>query len=858
VSYIDHLNPKNSLLLTRMKYYGAVTSTMPMDNAAAPEGFTREHYNVIEAWVKSLALPDVEPVGDGSVALVDAIYSEAGVSATLVCGNPDETLDVTLNNPAKTVLSGIADYSGVQVRASGVTSMVNTAVAVAASDGTFTLRGEGLDIWDKSVFFNALSSPVVNGQLDMTLDVLGVTGDIHEFAKVGLLVSSTDDLSGQLMFVHWSGKHGLAEDSGAGVLNQYRQILPNPVDTTVLTPTPARLRIAYENSTLKVGACLGCESPAIGLPKSVNFVPKRVYIVASSHAEAAIQTHLSLRNAYAQAGHYERLAGQTVTCVDGEAKVSFDNQNTNGLSTLQLGVYRADEAVATARVVKEYTAAASCELQDELLAPKLRRLSEAQIKNSIVAIFGDIFAEDIWPRMDDGAKLIGMNAMADKLNVNNLNFERLYDTVAAVSTTVLAKHSTSMNCALASSDACVADFVRAYGQRIWRRPLSTLEVTAFTDAYASFGDNRSKLDFSIQALLLSANFIFRSEIGTLVDGVKALTNYEMVSVLSYSVLNTTPDDTLLTLAAKATPLTHQELSTQLDRLFSDVRANQAMMEVYKDYLKLDLVMTRPKEASLNFTDSVRHDVLASAEQMLEDKIALNPNFMDVFGGNKYYLNSAIANLFGQTANHSDLKAVTIDSNERVGILNHPAFLSVHSTLSSSGIVKRGVFTLEQLLCQELPDPPANVMPVPVPEGIDATRTSERELLKLTHSSQAACVGCHQIIDPAGFGFENFDVIGRYRTREKNNVTIDASGVLSNVGEHTLIYDTSAQFSTELMASPQMNSCVSRRFLESFLGQDVELSACELKKYQGLLHSSGGSVKDLLTSLIQLESFGKRQ
>ena len=858
VSYIDQLNPKNSLLLTRMKHYGATNSTMPMDNAAAPEPYTRAHYDIVEAWVKSLALPDVEPVGDGSVALVDAIYSEAGVSATLVCGNPNETLDVTLNNPAKTLLAGIASYSGVQVRASGSTATTSAAVATQASDGTFTLRGEGLDIWDKSVFFNALSSPVVNGQLDMTLSVLGVTGSLHEFAKVGLLVSSTNDLSGKLVFVHWAGNHGLAEDSGEGVLDQYRQILPNPVATTVATPTPARLRIAYENNTLKVGGCLDCEAPAMGLPKSFNFEPKRVYIVASSHAESAIQAQLSLRDAYAQAGLYEQLAQQRVTCVDGEAKVHFDGKVTADLSTLQLGVYRTNEAVATARVVKEYTATASCELQDELLAPKLRRLSESQIKNSIVAIFGDIFAADIWPSMDDGAKLIGMNTMADKLNINNLNFERLFDTVAAVSTTVLAKQTTVMNCALASTDACVATIVQDYGKRIWRRPLTTAEVTQFTSAYASLGDNRSKLSFSLQALLLSANFVFRSEIGSLAGGVKALSNYEMVSVLSYSVLNTTPDDTLLTLASQATPLTRQVLSAQLDRLFSDPRANQAMMETYKDYLKLDLVMTRPKEASLNFNDTVRRDVLASAEKMLQEKIATNPKFMTVFGGSDYYLNSTIASLFGQTASGSNLQKITIDSRERVGILNHPAFLSVHSTLSSSGIVKRGVFTLEQLLCQDLPDPPANVMPVPAPLGLDILRTSERELLKITHSSQAACVGCHQIIDPAGFGFENFDVIGRYRTSEKNSVTIDASGVLSNVGTHTLMYDTSAQFSTELMASPQMNSCVSRRFLESFLGQDLEHNACELKKYQGLLQNSEGSVKDLLWSLIQLESFGSRQ
>jgi hypothetical protein len=282
------------------------------------------------------------------------------------------------------------------------------------------------------------------------------------------------------------------------------------------------------------------------------------------------------------------------------------------------------------------------------------------------------------------------------------------------------------------------------------------------------------------------------------------------------------------------------------------------MEVYKDYLKLDLVLTRPKDASFAFTDSVRSDALTSAERQLSDSIATNPRFTNVFMGNEFYLNKNIAYLFNTSSTSTNLQKTTLNSAERQGVLNHPAFLAVHSTLNQSGIVKRGVFTLEQLLCQELPDPPGDVMPVPTPEGIDPHTTSERDLLQITHSSQAACFGCHQVIDPAGFGFENFDAIGRYRTTEKTNVPIDASGELNSVGAHILRYTTSAEYAEALASSPQMQECVAHRFLESFLGQDLTHNSCELKKYRTLLDGSTGTVKDLLLSLVQLESFSKRQ
>ena len=855
-SYINPLSPEDSFLLSRIKFYGGEDADMPLDNAAQSVPFMREHYETLVAWVKSFGVKEPAPITDGSVAVSGIEFTELGVNLALSC-EVDETLQLHLRDPERVELTPIADYLGITSREDGVTLMMGDELAVQMDDGTFIINGEGIDLWASNIFFNALAMPVEDGALDLTLDVLSVNGVEHDFAKVGLLVTDSDDLSGQMVFIHWSGRQGLAEDSGVGILNGYRRIVANPVEGEV-TPTPARLRVAYENDTLKIGGCYDCETPAVGLPKTLNFEPKQVYIVASSHTEGLIQARLGLMDAYSDEGKYAKVHEELVTCVNGVANVEIAASGLEDLERLHVEFYRDDSLVAASSVVKEFSEMASCELQDELLEPKLRRLSQTQIKNSIVDIFGDRFDAGIWPDMEDGAKLIGMNNTADRLNVNNLNMERLLETSKAVANTVLASESTVLACAQAVDDTCVQNVVQTYGKRLWRRPLSAAEVDEFAVALADITGNESQLEFAINALFMSANFLFRSEIGVLENNAQALTNYEIVSILSYAVLNTTPDDILLTLADDVSPLSAQELQQQVARLLEDDRANAAMMEVYKDYLKLDLVLSRPKDDSFNFTDTVRADVLASAEQMLIDNIASGASAVGVFGGSDYYLNSNIDYLFNADVEHAALTKTTLDATERSGVLNHPAFLSVHSTLAKSGIVKRGVFALEQLLCQELPDPPDDVMPVPVPDGIDVLLTSERNLLQMTHSAQAACISCHQVIDPAGFGFENFDSIGRYRTVEKNVVAIDASGVLDNVGEHVLMYSTSAEYSEALMASPQMSGCVSRRFLENFLGQDLERNACELEKYQHHLSEGDGSVSALLSTLIQLESFGKRK
>ena len=530
------------------------------------------------------------------------------------------------------------------------------------------------------------------------------------------------------------------------------------------------------------------------------------------------------------------------------------NQETSGPATPETAEpLNNDSAVSAPRPAT--TEVPSCNGKQALLAPKLRRLSELQLRNSLTDIYGDLFDPQLWPSFEDGARLIGMNLIADKLQVNSLNFSRLFDASRQITRTLLTEHPDIRACAQEqSSDGCVMNMVDEFAPKTWRRQLSSEERAKFETALPEFADNAAKLEFVFNALILSSEFLFRSEMGTEVPDGRALSNEELVSFLSYAVWNSTPDQELLELGAQTEPLTETQLRDQIDRMIEEPRAKQALVELYKDYLKLDLVLEREKDSSFGLHQNARRSLLASAERSLAASTGADVDMMQPFFGSEYYVNQETAAFFGVESYSDDFASVSIEPTEREGILNHPAFLSVHSKTTESGIIQRGVFTLEQLLCTHLPDPPSDLSSLEPPAGLNPERTSERDLLLATHSSRPACNGCHQLIDPAGFGFENFDAAGRYRTTEKQDVPIDASGELRGVGS----YRSSAEFSRALATSDVVRNCVTRRFLEHFVGQELREGSCELQTYIASVNDGGGDIRSLLTALTQLPSTTMRR
>jgi hypothetical protein len=163
---------------------------------------------------------------------------------------------------------------------------------------------------------------------------------------------------------------------------------------------------------------------------------------------------------------------------------------------------------------------------------------------------------------------------------------------------------------------------------------------------------------------------------------------------------------------------------------------------------------------------------------------------------------------------------------------------------------RGLFVRSRLLCQEIPEPPPNVADtIEAPSAAKTTR--QRYEAHLTNTS---CSSCHTLMDPIGFGLENFDGIGRYRTTE-NNTTVDASGALNAAGTISGAFNGPIELAKKLSTAPEVNHCVAKTFFRFAIGRaNPAADACAVHATQQSFASSGGELLQLAKATVTTDAF----
>jgi hypothetical protein len=119
---------------------------------------------------------------------------------------------------------------------------------------------------------------------------------------------------------------------------------------------------------------------------------------------------------------------------------------------------------------------------------------------------------------------------------------------------------------------------------------------------------------------------------------------------------------------------------------------------------------------------------------------------------------------------------------------------------------------------------------------------------------APCSGCHQLMDPIGFGFENYDAIGTYRTTE-SGVPVDASGELRDAQDASGPFVGAISLSERLAKSRIVRECVVRQWFRFGHGREETADdACALETIQTRFMDSGGDMRELLIAIAQADSF----
>ncbi len=336
--------------------------------------------------------------------------------------------------------------------------------------------------------------------------------------------------------------------------------------------------------------------------------------------------------------------------------------------------------------------------------------------------------------------------------------------------------------------------VRSIAQKLariaYRRPPTEDEVDVLVKVFdlgrASNLDRNAALRLMLKAVLISPQFLFITPSVEVPAGEKIapLDDFQLASRLSYLLWSTLPDAELSGLADQGRLREPDMLKAQTLRLLADKRSRALFDGFGAQWLGLDRLASKTfdTEKFPQMTPAVRAAMYDEARLFFEGVVRDNLSLTTFISADYSFLNDTLAVFYGleKASLGTSMRKVQLNNPNRGGILGMPGILAVTSFPTRTSAVKRGVWVLEQVLGEQVPPAPPNI---PALEKQDAQKVGHLTLRQRTelHRTNAVCANCHRILDPIGFGLENFDAIGRWRDRDESGGAIDAAGELPGGG-----------------------------------------------------------------------------
>jgi hypothetical protein len=493
----------------------------------------------------------------------------------------------------------------------------------------------------------------------------------------------------------------------------------------------------------------------------------------------------------------------------------------------------------------------------------LRRLGRREYDNTIRDLLGDA----THPAAGFPREPLGDSGFASPAAVSVLDAQLQIEAVEGLARTAVTRLPSLLACDACGADepAAVARFIETFGRRAYRRPLGAEEVA---ELQALFTMSRMDLGFDLatsvgavlQAMLLSPSFLYHWEAGGTAPahegGLLVLSPYQLASRLSYALWGSMPDDELLDAARDGRLATAEQVALQARRLLADrTRVADTLADFHRQWLRADALGDVEKDRKLypEFNDklaaamtdelsAVVAAVVLDGDGRLETLLTSPVGFVD----------ESLAKLYGVSGvKGAALRRVELDRTQRAGLLTGTAFLASNSGPDGSHPALRGQAIYRQVLCGEIPPPPAEVPPPP--PSAPALSTRER----FAQHAENPCAGCHKLFDPLGFGLENYDAVGRVRTLDGGK-PVDASGAVIAPSGAVLGFGGGVELARAIAGTPDVRRCVARQWFRYALGRrDADADAGSFETAYRAFARADFDLRALLLAVVQTASFRYR-
>jgi hypothetical protein len=463
----------------------------------------------------------------------------------------------------------------------------------------------------------------------------------------------------------------------------------------------------------------------------------------------------------------------------------------------------------------------------------IHRLTQEQYRNTIMDVFGPV---SLGGRFEPDARTNHLIAVGtSQTTVTAAGLEEFDHMALAIAGQVVDPQHRGrlIPCKpvspAAADEICARQFLGRVGRLLFRRPMTAAELSDFaaiaTEGVMHSNDFYFGLQLALAGLLEAPQFLFRQEQvepDPAQPGTYRLTPNSMASRLSFLIWNSIPDQELLDAADRGDLRSPNGLARQVDRMLASPRLELGVRAFFSDMLNLDGFDVLAKDSQLypNYSRDVARQAQEQTLRTIVDLlIKRDGDYRDLFTTSRTFVTPLLASLYQLPVSSQytlpwQWQAVDLPVDRpQAGILTQIGFVALHSHPGKTSPTLRGKALRELVMCQTVPDPPANVSFEKFSNADPKQTPTVRDRLN-EHVANPICAGCHKIMDPVGLALENYDTVGAFRLTD-NDAPIDASGVIDRV-----TYKDANGLGKALHDSPQTSSCLVQRIYSYGVGRET--------------------------------------
>lgn len=408
-------------------------------------------------------------------------------------------------------------------------------------------------------------------------------------------------------------------------------------------------------------------------------------------------------------------------------------------------------------------------------------------------------------------------------------------------------------------DACAKRFIESFASRAFRRPLQAGEQESLQRVYQAGKEDSFALGIRmvVETVLQSPSFLYLVEKGEPAeDGLRKLTGYEVASRLSYVLSGTMPDAELMEAARDGNLSDAEGIRTQAKRLMAQPSFMKAASDFHIQLLGIDgledqSLISKGDGKFAEFDGAMRTSMVSEADRFVTYVLTKGEGSVkELLTAPYVFPDSKLKAVYGDDVALDEDGRAQVQDGSRHGLLTLAGVMSAHPHVPTPwGAVSRGNLVRKQFLCEEVP-PPQIAVNFAMPANIN--ELSPRERLRV-HQEDPSCKGCHELMDNIGFGFENYDLLGRFRDKDDRGETVDASGEL--VGLDDGAFANAGEMSQKLAASAQVRNCLGKQWFRFALGRDPEeADVCTEQTLGKVLAEGNGNIERTVLSLVSSAAF----